>query len=129
MKRILLLCFVLISAWAFAQETPQWKGKFEQLEQILPTPNEYRTGSGSPGPKYWQQKADYEMSVELNDVNQSITGSEKITYHNNSPDVLKYLWVQLDQNLYDKESNTTKSSNNSIRDSVATKTMLKVAIR
>lgn len=123
MKRILLLCFVLVSAWAFAQENPQWKGKFEQLDQILPTPNEYRSGSGSPGPKYWQQKADYDMSVELNDVNQSISGSEKITYHNNSPDVLKYLWLQLDQNLYDKESNTTKSSNNSIRDSVATKTM------
>ncbi len=123
MKRILLLCFVLVSAWTFAQENPQWKGKFEQLDQTLPTPNEYRSGSGSPGPKYWQQKADYEMSVELNDVNQSISGSEKITYHNNSPDILKYLWLQLDQNLYEKESNTTKSSNNSIRDSVATKTM------
>lgn len=100
-----------------------WKGKFEQLDQQLPTPNEYRTGSGSPGPKYWQQKADYEISVELNDANQSITGTEKITYHNNSPDVLKYLWLQLDQNLFEKESNTGKTSTNSIRDSVAAKTM------
>jgi hypothetical protein len=56
-------------------------------------------------------------------LNQSISGTEKITYHNNSPDVLKYLWVQLDQNLYEKESNTGKTSNNSITDSVAAKTM------
>jgi len=122
MKRVMIGCLMLIGFAAQAQE-PQWKGKFEQLDQILPTPNEYRTGSGSPGPRYWQQKADYEIAVELNDANQSISGAEKITYHNNSPDVLKYLWLQLDQNLFDKESNTGKSSSNSIRDSVAAKTM------
>ncbi len=122
MKRVLLGCLMLIGFVAQAQE-PQWKGKFEQLDQILPTPNEYRTGSGSPGPRYWQQKADYEIAVELNDANQSISGAEKITYHNNSPDVLKYLWLQLDQNLFEKESNTGKSTNNTIRDSVAAKTM------
>ncbi|MBP9924677.1 MAG: M1 family metallopeptidase [Cyclobacteriaceae bacterium] len=117
-----LLAFVLI-LFVFPLSAQDWKGKFEQLGQQLPTPNEYRSGSGSPGPKYWQQKADYEISVELNDANQSISGTEKITYHNNSPDVLKYLWVQLDQNLYEKESNTGKTSNNSIKDSVAAKTM------
>jgi hypothetical protein len=122
MKPVLIGCLMLIVFAAQAQE-PQWKGKFEQLDQILPTPNEYRTGSGSPGPRYWQQKADYEIAVELNDTNQSISGAEKITYHNNSPDVLKYLWLQLDQNLFEKESNTGKSSNSSIRDSVAAKTM------
>jgi len=72
----------------------QWKGKFEQLDQMLPTPNEYRTGSGAPGPKYWQQKADYVINAELNDETQIITGSETITYFNNSPDALKYLWLQ-----------------------------------
>jgi hypothetical protein len=117
-----LFAFVLI-LFVFPLGAQDWKGKFEQLGQQLPTPNEYRSGSGSPGPKYWQQKADYEISVELNDANQSISGTEKITYHNNSPDVLKYLWVQLDQNLYEKESNTGKTSNNSIKDSVAAKTM------
>jgi len=123
MKRILLLLLLCIAYLAKAQDQPKWQGKFEQLEQTLPTPNEYRTGSGAPGPNYWQQKADYEITAELNDEKQTITGSEKITYTNNSPDVLKYLWIQLDQNLFDKNSNTGKTSNNSIRDSVATKTL------
>ena len=48
-----------------AQTSPVWQGKFEQLGQTLPTPNEYRTGAGTPGPKYWQQKADYTIDVEL----------------------------------------------------------------
>src|SRR5258708_39121699 len=105
MKQLVLIMFVGIALSAMAQEQtkadlPQWKGKFEQLDQMLPTPNEYRTGSGSPGPKYWQQQADYDIVAELNDENQSISGSETITYTNNSPDVLKYLWVQLDQNLF-----------------------------
>jgi hypothetical protein len=123
MKYILLMFLMAGSIMLQAQESPKWQGKFEQLDQTLPTPNEYRTGSGAPGPKYWQQKADYEIAVELNDLNQSISGTEKITYHNNSPDVLKYLWLQLDQNLFDKESNTGKTAPGSIRDSVAAKMM------
>src|SRR5918993_2694298 len=98
--KFFLITFLSLSVLAaLAQEDPKWEGKFEQLGTALPTPNEYRTGSGAPGPKYWQQKADYVINVELNDDNQSITGSETITYTNNSPDVLKYLWLQLDQNL------------------------------
>ncbi len=128
MKHLVLLCFLIGSVTAFAQDkpkenTPQWKGKFEQLEQTLPTPNEYRTGSGAPGPKYWQQQADYDIVAELNDDNQSITGSETITYTNNSPDVLKYFWVQLDQNLFEKGSNTAKTSTNTVKDSTAAKMM------
>src|ERR1044071_9778785 len=96
-----LFVFALALNVAFAQEK-NWQGKFEQLDQTLPTPNEYRTGSGAPGPKYWQQQADYSISIELNDDNQSISGSETITYHNNSPDVLGYLWLQLDQNILAK---------------------------
>ncbi|MCZ6835424.1 MAG: M1 family metallopeptidase [Planctomycetota bacterium] len=72
--------------------------KFRQLEEILPTPNAYRNASGAPGHGYWQQRADYVIDVELDDVNQRIIGSERITYHNNSPDSLKYLWLQLDNN-------------------------------
>jgi hypothetical protein len=79
-------------------------GKFEQLEQLLPTPNTYRTASGAPGHQYWQQKADYVITAELNDETQSITGSETITYTNNSPDALSYLWLQLDQNHFAKGS-------------------------
>lgn len=128
MKRLLLFVLVLMVVNVFAQEqpktdAPQWKGKFEQMDQMLPTPNEYRTGSGSPGPKYWQQQADYDITAELNDENQSITGSETITYTNNSPDVLKYLWMQLDQNLFAKDNNTSKTSTNALRDSSAAKMM------
>src|SRR6187431_456491 len=97
-KFFLVTTLVLAAPLTWAQDA-KWKGKFEQLDQALPTPNEYRTGSGAPGPKYWQQKADFVINVELNDDNQTITGSETITYHNNSPDVLKYLWMQLDQNI------------------------------
>jgi len=60
---------LLASCYAIAQDAPKWQGKFEQLNQALPTPNEYRTGSGAPGPKYWQQKADYVINAELNDEN------------------------------------------------------------
>ena len=77
---------------------------FRQLEELLPTPNVYRTASGSPGPSYWQQRADYDISVELDDENQRIIGSETIAYHNQSPDILRYLWIQLDANLFSSES-------------------------
>ena len=128
MKQFVLLLFVMASGAALAQEksnenVPQWKGKFEQLDQILPTPNEYRTGSGSSGIKYWQQQADYNIVAELHDDNQSISGSETITYYNNSPDVLTYLWLQLDQNLFAKESNTSKTSTSALKDSSSAKTM------
>jgi len=122
MKHRFLLFLLLLTTIGYAQ-TPGWKGKFEQLDQLLPTPNEYRTGSGAPGPRYWQQRADYVINAELNDVNQSITGSETITYFNNSPETLKYLWLQLDQNINDKESNTAKSATNTVRDSVDAKSI------
>lgn len=72
--------------------------KFEQLGTIMSDPNMYRSASGAPGPNYWQQKADYVINVELDDQNQKIIGSETITYTNNSPDPLSYLWLQLDEN-------------------------------
>lgn len=126
MKHLLLLIGLFTGITLFAQEkaeSPKWKGKFEQLDQLLPTPNEYRTGSGAPGPKYWQQRADYAINAELNDDNQSITGSETIRYYNNSPDALKYLWLQLDQNINAKDNNSQKLKTNAVKDSVSTKTM------
>jgi len=117
-KIIIFFVLLVISMPLFAQT---WQGKFEQLDQQLPTPNEYRSASGAPGGKYWQQQADYVINAELNDLNQSITGSEVITYHNNSPDALTYLWLQLDQNINAEGNNTTKTTNNSVRDSVDTR--------
>jgi hypothetical protein len=122
MNRILIFLFALSLNPGWAQEAPKWQGKFEQLDQALPTPNEYRTGSGSPGPRYWQQQADYVMNVELNDDNQSVTGTETITYHNNSPDVLRYLWLQLDQNVLADENTLKTTSTGVVQDSAAAKT-------
>lgn len=79
--------------------------KFEQLGMILPTPNEYRTASGAPGPKYWQQRADYDIKCELDEKNLKLAGSETITYYNNSPDVLTYLWFQMDENEHSSVNN------------------------
>lgn len=81
--------------------------KFEQLGTILPTPNEYRTASGAPGPKYWQQRADYDIKCELDEPNLRLSGNETITYFNNSPDQLSYIWMQLDEN----EHSSTKNAN------------------
>lgn len=114
MKRFIFVFVFLAFHISRAQETPSWQGKFEQLDYLLPTPNEYRTGSGSPGPKYWQQRADYTIQIELNDNNQTITGSETITYHNNSPETLQYLWLQLDQNILEKGSMTDKAKTGSM---------------
>jgi len=82
--------------------------KFRQLGQELPTPNIYRAASGAPGHEYWQQQVDYEINLEVDDENQRILGDEVITYTNNSPDVLTYVWVQLDQNVRAKDSDTYK---------------------
>jgi hypothetical protein len=106
----LVACFsiscVAIRAQGINNTADHLTGKFEQLDQLLPTPNTYRTASGAPGHQYWQQKADYVIAVELNDETQSIKGSETITYTNNSPDALTYLWLQLDQNHFAKTSDT-----------------------
>lgn len=80
--------------------------RFKQLYEEFSTPNVFRTASGAPGPQYYQQQADYKMDIELDDKNAKIYGYETITYTNNSPDVLEYLWVQLDQNVRSKDSKT-----------------------
>jgi hypothetical protein len=90
--------------------------KFAQLDIELPTPNTYRSASGAPGHAYWQQRADYNIKLELNDDKQRIDGEETITYQNNSPDALSYLWLQLDQNLYAKTSETYATETQSISD-------------
>ncbi len=115
----MLLCF-LIGTQAMAQG--KYEGKFEQLGTSLPTPNQYRNGSGAPGEKYWQQQADYVIDVEINDENQVLTGSETITYYTNAPEPITYLWVQLDQNVRARDGDSKKINGSSIRsDSIPTK--------
>ena len=77
---------------------------FRQIDELLPSPNRVRTASGAPGDEYWQQRADYSIDVELDDDLQHIDGSETITYTNNSPDTLPFLWIQLDANIYGPET-------------------------
>lgn len=97
---VLFLLFLSGNLWS------QWEDKFKQLDDLLPTPNVYRTASGAPGHRYYQQKADYKISLELDDEKQIIRGEETITYTNNSPDPLTYLWLQLDQNQTAKNSHS-----------------------
>lgn len=98
MKHLLIGGSLVVSSILFGQS------KFAQLDMELPTPNEFRTAAGAPGNHYYQQKADYKMSITLDDKKQIISGEEVITYTNNSPDVLEYLWLQLDQNIYKKDA-------------------------
>ncbi len=102
MKQLLLISLLLPLSLS-AQEN-----KFAQLGQEIPTPNEYRNAAGAPGHAYYQQKADYKIDVTINDATQKITGEETITYTNNSPESLEYLWIQLDQNVRAADSDTKK---------------------
>jgi hypothetical protein len=94
---------------------------FKQLKQELATPNSYRTASGAPGHEYWQQRADYKIKMRLDEPNRQLFGEETITYYNQSPDNLRYLWLQLDQNVRDKESDTYKTESSSMRDRMYSK--------
>ncbi len=87
-----------------AASGPAINDPFRQLDELLPTPNEVRTASGAPGPLYWQQQADYVIRASIDTESHRLTGSETITYHNNSPHTLTYLWLQLDQNLFRNDS-------------------------
>ncbi|WKV12848.1 M1 family metallopeptidase [Marivirga harenae] len=113
MKRIFTALMAFFTFAATAQEY-QNQGKFEQLDYMLRSPNVYRTASGAPGHMYWQQKADYKIDVTLDEGKNQIIGSETITYTNNSPDQLTYLWVQLDQNMRAKNSMSYDVGENSV---------------
>jgi hypothetical protein len=112
-KYLSLVALLLVAGMTFAQEdsTSQERkpghlnnNRFKQMYQEFSTPNMFRTASGAPGPNYYQQQADYKMDIELDDKNTKLYGNETITYTNNSPDELEYLWVQLDQNVRSKDT-------------------------
>ena len=121
MKKIVYLLSVFsVGIMATAQNiqnnpTSNHGNKFEQLGTILPDANTYRTASGAPGHQYWQQRADYNIEAFLDEKELKLTGKEQITYHNNSPDALPYLWLQLDENQHspDAESNNFDGSKSS----------------
>jgi hypothetical protein len=96
-----------ITGSAFAQ---QFDDKFRQLDELLPTATSTRTASGAPGHAYWQQRADYKIRAQLDEARRAVSGVETVTYHNNSPDTLNYLWVQLDQNMFRADSDNRNIS-------------------
>ncbi len=127
-KVFLLACSTSLLFVAKAQNIQNNPGsnhgnKFEQLGSILPTPNEYRTASGAPGNNYWQQRADYDIKATLDEKNLKLTGSETITYTNNSPDPLTYIWLQLDENEHSASKNAGYQTSNPVPRQVTTQTL------
>ena len=118
MKKSCIVLFIFCShIIANAQDIKNNPGsnhgnRFEQLGTILPTPNEYRTASGAPGPKYWQQRCDYDIVCQLDEPNRRLNGKETFTYFNNSPDQLTYLWIQLDENQHSSKNNSGYQNSN-----------------
>ena len=96
--------FINFSLAAIDQSKGSFEDKFRQLDEVFPSPNLSRPATGEPGPMYWQQRADYKIQIKLYEDTRSVEGSETITYTNNSPLTLKYIWLQLDQNIFAKES-------------------------
>ncbi|MFN8274241.1 MAG: M1 family metallopeptidase [Flavobacteriaceae bacterium] len=128
MKKNLLVALLLsmMTAPFLAQEAPKVKekghvdeNKFRQMYDLLATPNSYRTASGAPGPEYYQQQADYKIDVELDDKNARLFGTETITYTNNAKESLDYLWLQLDQNIAARTSQTPLVENSKMDPSIS----------
>ena len=125
--KYVVLSVLFISFSGYAQDTEKKErqqghtnsNKFKQLYDEFSTPNMYRTASGAPGPAYYQQQADYKMNLVLDDKNAKLSGDETITYTNNSPDTLEYLWVQLDQNMRAKDSKTPLIQNDGLQPAVS----------
>ncbi|WP_140938194.1 M1 family metallopeptidase [Sphingobacterium lumbrici] len=119
LKYILTCCIVgwcaLLNAQIRNNSGSNHGNKFEQLGTLVTDPNIFRTASGAPGAMYWQQKADYVIDVEIDDENQVLTGSETITYFNNSPDPLSYLWLQLDDNEHADDAENKRFDESSLR--------------
>ncbi|HWV70829.1 MAG TPA: M1 family metallopeptidase [Pseudosphingobacterium sp.] len=118
---VLFLTVIGVRVFAQNRNNPESNhgNKFEQLGSMVRDPSMYRSASGAPGPNYWQQKADYVINVELDDEKQRITGSETITYTNNSPDPLTYLWLQLDENEHAPNAESRQFDANTMDDKMS----------
>ena len=123
---MMILC-TSVTGLLYSQKDRQFSDPFKQLYEVLPTPNTYRTASGAPGHEYWQQRADYEMKIRIDDKTQRLYGEQTIHYHNNSPDKLEYLWLQLDQNMRARDSDTKLINSETIGEKVKFKDYLNPA--
>ena len=121
MKRLATLALLFLTVTLYGQNGSTHGNKFEQLYQTLQDPNIYRSASGAPGPKYWQQQVDYDIDVTLIENEQRIKGNELITYYNNSPDALTYLWLQLDENEHVSKNDNQKQNSSTVNDKMSAK--------
>ena len=123
MRHFLFVFFTFFILSTIKAQNQPWQGKFEPIDNMIAPPNTYRTASGAPGKDYWQQRANYKIKVILNEKNNTISGEETITYFNNSPDDLSYLWMQLEQNVNKKENEDFGAISNNIKDSISARQM------
>lgn len=118
--------FLLVFSFSFStvqSQTQPWQGKFEPIDNMIAPPNTYRTASGAPGKAYWQQRADYKIKATIDEQNNILSGEETITYHNNSPDDLSYLWIQLEQNVNKKGNADFGDAFGGVQDNMSTRQM------
>jgi len=116
MKHLARTIALTLALAASAHAADPFDDKFRQFDELLPTPTTTRTASGAPGHAYWQQRADYKLRATLDEAKRAVTGSGTVTYHNNSPDTLHFLWVQLDQNMFRGDSDNRNISTIPSRD-------------
>ena len=121
-----LLLILLISTFSYStiqSQNQPWQGKFQPIDNMIAPPNSYRTASGAPGKAYWQQRANYNIKAVIDEKTNVLTGEETITYFNNSPDDLSYLWIQLEQNVNKKENEDFGDINNNVKDEMSARKM------
>jgi len=132
--KLKFLFFALVFCAFFSaqnhQNNPQSNhgNKFEQLGTILPTPNVYRNAAGAPGTQYWQNRADYDITAYLDEDKRNLKASEKVTYYNNSPDALDYLWLQLDENEHSSVNNAGYDFSSSLPKQISSDALAKSEI-
>ena len=123
MRLLFLLIITTFTYSNFQAQTQPWQGKFEPIDRMIDPPSTYRTASGAPGKAYWQQRANYNIKVSIDEKNNTLTGEETITYFNNSPDDLSYLWIQLEQNVNKKENEDFGDINNNVKEGMTSRQM------
>ena len=123
MRLLPILIITILVNFNLTAQTQPWEGKFEPIDNLIAPPNTYRTASGAPGRDYWQQRANYNIKATINEKTNTLSGEETITYFNNSPDELSYLWLQLEQNVNKKENEDFGSINNEVKDFITTRKM------
>lgn len=121
--RSIIVSLLVASPLAMQAQNPgsNHGNRFEQLGTMLSDPNIYRSASGVPGPKYWQQRADYDITAELDEAQRRLNGSETVTYYNNSPDPLTYIWLQLDENEHDPKSDNNSFDGSTMKDRMSSR--------